>query len=316
MSGDREGRALREAARWYAELQDEAAGPDLWRRFLAWERRPGNAAAFRQIEASLAALDRARAGGVRQPPRRRAAWPVGAGIAAAIFLAAAAGASLLGRAREPVSAPVPATLTYVTGIGEQETVVLDDGSRMLLNTASEVGVSYSGAERRVDLVAGQALFDVRREARPFVVVAGNTQTRAIGTVFDVYLPGDHGLQVTLIEGLVSVSGEGSGGHVLLSPGEQMTVRAGERTISRIDTAQARSWTTGMVPFTDARLADAAAELNRYAPVQLNIDAAIAGERISGSFKAGDQEAFAAALEEFLPVTSERRGDEILIRPRD
>ena len=41
-----------------------------------------------------------------------------------------------------------------------------------------------------------------------------------------------------------------------------------------------------------------------------------GERISGSFRAGDQEAFAAALEAFMPVVAERRRDEIFIRARE
>ena len=72
----------------------------------------------------------------------------------------------------------------------------------------------------------------------------------------------------------------------------------------------------MVAFTDVTLASAAAELNRYSAVKLRVDEAVAGERISGSFRAGDQAAFAAALEAFLPVAAEQRGDEILIRPRD
>ena len=84
MSGDKAGDALSEVARWYAELQDEAAGPDLWRRFLAWERRPENAAAFREVEAALSTLDRARAPGRVPAPPRRSLWPVAAGLAAAL----------------------------------------------------------------------------------------------------------------------------------------------------------------------------------------------------------------------------------------
>lgn len=311
MTGDKAGVALREAARWYAELQDETAGPELWRQFLAWERRPGNAAAFREIEAALSTLDRARAAGPGKARRARPVWPFGAGIAAALLLAVMGAVQLRGRE----AAPVPAAVTYATGIGEQESVVLADGSRVVLNTASQVEVVFSGAERRIVLTEGQVLFEVRREARPFVVAAGGTETRALGTRFDVYLPAGEGLQVTLLEGLVSISADAAGGDVILSPGEQMTLRGGERTVARVDVSRIESWTTGMIPFTDVTLARAADELNRYSAVKLRVNETVAGERISGSFRAGDQEAFAAALEAFLPVEAERRADEIFIRPR-
>ncbi|MBA4338959.1 MAG: iron dicitrate transport regulator FecR [Hyphomonas sp.] len=310
MSGDKTEVALREAARWYAELQDDGAGPDLWRRFQAWERRPGNAAAFRQVEAALRTLDRARASAGAQRARPR--WPVAAGIAAALLLAVLGGALVMGRE----ATTVPAVLTYATGTGEQEAVSLADGSRIVLNTASRVEVSFSDAERRIVLAEGQALFEVRREARPFVVAAGGAETRALGTRFDVYLPAGEGLRVTLLEGLVSVSGESAGGNVILSPGEQMTLLSGKRTVARVDVSRAESWTTGMVAFTDETLAGAADELNRYSDIKLRVDAAIAGERISGSFRAGDQDAFAAALESFMPVVAERRGDEIVIHAQD
>jgi transmembrane sensor len=312
MSGNRSEAARREAARWYAELQDESAGPDLWRKFLAWERRPGNAAAFREIEAALSTLDRANAAGMRGSGRARLAWPVGAGIAAALLLAAICAVQLTGR--EVV--PVPAAVTYATGIGEQQTILLEDGSQVVLNTASKLSVGFSDSERRIELIEGQALFNVRREARAFVVAAGGTETRALGTRFDVYLPAVDGVQVTLLEGLVTVAAPGSGGSVILSPGEQMVVSSGERTLSRVDVSRAQSWTTGMVAFTDATLSSAVSELNRYSSVKLKVDEAVAGERISGSFHAGDPAAFAAALEAFLPVAAEHRGDEIFIRPKD
>lgn len=312
MSGDKAGDALREAARWYAELQDEAASPELWKRFLAWERRPENAAAFREVEAALDTLDRARASGRVPAMPKRPVWPIAVGLAAALVLVVLGGVRLMSRD----VAPDPVVLTYATAIGEQETVTLEDGSRIVLNTASRVEVRFSENERWIELLEGQALFEVRREPRPFVVAASGTQTRALGTRFDVYLPEGNGIQVTLLEGLVSVSADPAGGNVILSPGEQMTLRSGEQTVSRVDISRFETWMTGMIPFTDATLASAAAELNRYSAIKLKVDDAIAGERISGAFRAGDQEGFADALEAFLPVTAERRGDEIFIRAGD
>lgn len=306
MAGDDPERVRREAAQWYAELQDETADAALWQRFLAWERRPEHAAAFREIEAALTTLDRAPLAKARRRPARIAL--IG-GLAATVLIGALAAVTLLGE--DPPPAPAPEAEIYATGIGEQETVTLADGSAALLNTASRIEVTYSAGERRIDLVAGQALFDVRREARPFLVVAGATETRALGTEFEVYVqPG--GVQVTLLEGLVSVGGEG--GKRILSPGEQLRLEAGEVSVTRIDPGRAVSWKSGMIPMTDVTLAQAAAELNRYSEVRLVVDPEIAQERISGSFRAGDQEGFAAVLENFLPVTAERRDGEIRISP--
>lgn len=309
MSGDDTEPARREAARWYAELQDEAAGPEVWHRFLVWERQPGNAAAFRQIEAALSTLDRVRFAGTPEKKTSLARWPMAAGLAAAVLLAALGSIRLMGDG-EP-AAPVPEPLIYATAVGEQESVTLEDGSLALLNTASRMEVVYSHGERRITLMEGQALFDVQREARPFIVAAGGAETRALGTRFEVYLPTE-ALQVTLLEGLVSIAGEGVS-RIILSPGEQMMFRDGEVTVARIDPARALSWQNGMVPFTDVTLAEAVSELNRYSEVKLRVDEALAAERLSGSFRAGDQEGFVSVLEAFLPVRAERRAGEILIR---
>ena len=56
---------LEAAAGWYAELQDDNLAPDVWERFRLWESDPENAAAFREIEATLAVLDRSKRRGGR-----------------------------------------------------------------------------------------------------------------------------------------------------------------------------------------------------------------------------------------------------------
>ena len=93
---------------------------------------------------------------------------------------------------------------YVTAIGEQRTIQLDDGSRIILDTSSEVAVRLTGNRRSVTLTAGQAMFDVQGDpARPFVVAAGDTKVTAIGTRFDVRRSGA-GARVILVDGRVDV----------------------------------------------------------------------------------------------------------------
>jgi transmembrane sensor len=95
-------------------------------------------------------------------------------------------------------------LTFATQTGEQRFAKLADGSTLELNSRSRVRIRFSEHERDVDLLEGQALFHVAKDAtRPFVVHSDATQVRAVGTEFDVYRK-DSGTVVTVVEGRVAV----------------------------------------------------------------------------------------------------------------
>ncbi len=309
---DKESQAARReaAAGWYAELQDEQLAADVWQRFLAWERDPANAAAFREIEATLAVLDRtgqaARTGRRKRAPARL--W-TGAALAAAIF----AGAVLFLFVPGPSPGPAVSAEIYATATGEQREVQLADGSTLTLNTGTRLDVHLSSHARTVRLSEGQALFEVARGDAPFTVEAAGVRTTALGTVFDVWAkPG--GLAVTLVEGAVEVKEDGDiSGHTL-RPGQQLQVSGGEARILEVDPAMITGWQSGMIPFRDVTLAEAIAELNRYSDIRLVIiDPSLAEERLSGVFPAGEQEVFVESLRLFLPVEADRSGNEILIR---
>jgi transmembrane sensor len=96
--------------------------------------------------------------------------------------------------------------TYATDIGERRSITLEDGSTIDLNARSMVRVRFSKGERDVELLEGQALFAVAHDAsRPFIVSAGNTVVRAVGTQFDVYRRRS-GTTVTVVEGRVAIFG--------------------------------------------------------------------------------------------------------------
>ncbi len=303
--------ARREAAAgWYAELQDEHLADDVWRRFLAWERDPLNAAAFREIEAALSVIDRTRLGVRPRPVRQAAIWTGAVAAAAAVMIGAFV---FLSGPDVPAAIDSPAE-TYATAIGEQREVRLADGSAVTLNTASEIEVAVTPEARTVRLRAGQALFEVAPGEAPFTVEAGAGRTTALGTVFDVRLNPD-GFAVTLVEGSVSVAPAKEGEAHLLKPGQQLRASGSGISLADIDTSLITSWQSGMLPFRDVTLAEAIAELNRYSTVQLVVtDPGLAAERLSGVFPAGKPDVFAETLAQFLPITAERAGDEIILRP--
>jgi ferric-dicitrate binding protein FerR (iron transport regulator) len=94
--------------------------------------------------------------------------------------------------------------TYATDIGERRSLTLADGSTVDLNARSKLRVEFNKQERRVLLLAGEALFQVAKDKnRPFIVASGEASVRAVGTQFDVYRK-EGGTTVTVLEGRVAV----------------------------------------------------------------------------------------------------------------
>jgi len=95
---------------------------------------------------------------------------------------------------------------YTTAIGQQSQIILADGSRLELNTNSEIRVAYGEQYRDIYLVHGEAHFDVaKNKDKPLRVLAGRGRVQAIGTAFSVYLQGQN-VRVTVTEGRVSLAG--------------------------------------------------------------------------------------------------------------
>jgi len=212
----------------------------------------------------------------------------------------------------------PNAAIYHTAVGERTSVTLPDGSVAILNTDTLLKVAYTGKERGVRLVRGQALFEVAHNKRvPFQVYAGDRRVTAVGTMFDVRLDAKK-VKVTLVEGVVRVASLTS---KPAAPAQQVTMTAGEElqaspsamTVKTADVAAETSWKSGVVVFKAETLAQAAAEVNRYTdrPVRL-ADASIADYRITGVFKTGDPDHFAQAVTEILPVRVEPQPDGSLV----
>lgn len=222
------------------------------------------------------------------------------------------------------------SVQYVTALGEQHAVVLEDGSVMQLNTDSQVQVRYSADVRQIELMRGEALFDVRKDPeRPFRVQSGKYWVEAIGTRFNVHRRGD-GTVVTVIEGQVAIEPtsmpvigssvpptvEESAARVELAAGEQLAVTgsgAGAELPVPVDTQRATAWTQRRVVFDDDPLADVIAEFNRYNRTKLVItDTALLERRISGVFKVDNPYAFSEVLASMAPVEAQDTGNQRLI----
>lgn len=96
-------------------------------------------------------------------------------------------------------------------------------------------------------------------------------------------------------------------HEEAAPGE------GEASVRNIDVAKVISWREGRIFLEDLSLQDAVEEMNKHSAVQIAIeDPILAQLRVNGMFKAGEQEAFVAALEDYFPVAIRHRGDQEIV----
>jgi len=360
------------AGAWDARLRAPDCTDDDRARFAAWrDADPAHEEAFELLQTIAASLhhDRGRADvrslradalrviSARQN-RRRLWWSAFAASVIAMGTCAALWNTPIGNRFSGSVLEFASRLqggeTFATGMGQRSTFTLEDGSSVELNAESRIKVIFTKSRRDVELVRGQALFSVAKNAqRPFIVHAGNRQITAVGTQFDVRLD-SHSVQVTLLEGKVRVQrtgaplsvsevggrtaqqeGESTSGMaeiITLTPGKQLiasmlpiarvpvSAEGGARDtniVRDIDVAKVTGWRDGRVFLEDRSLEDAVQEMNKHSVVQIHVsDESLAHIRVNGMFRAGEQEAFVTALEANFPISAEQRGDhEIVLTSR-
>lgn len=299
----------RQAERWLARLRASDCSAAERRDFDAWRKaQTTHAEAYAQAEQLWSGLDElaedpevlqwlreARQSAPATPNRRRhLRWLAVASLAAVVLCAGFATWWFVGGS---------SVSSYATAHGEQRSVVLADGSRIVLNTDTVLDVDLGRHTRRVWLRRGEAMFEVTHDAnRPFVVQTGGNTISDIGTRFDVR---DSGAQtvVAVLEGAVAVARDGNTAE--LTAGEQIVAGDGAWSRGRADPAMTTGWTQGKLVFRSTPLGDAVAEANRYGPDRLVIaDPSLAQLKISGEFRIGNTSALVRALQSVYPIRAE------------
>jgi transmembrane sensor len=219
-----------------------------------------------------------------------------------------------------------------TEVGKQNSFTLQEGSVVFLNTNSKVSVAMSRGERHIELVRGEARFEVATDtSRPFTVVTSTASVRALGTLFNVRAETLF-TQVAVLEGQVQVTAASpgkppAGAQVADSDGsvaprspaiERVRLAAGERaevTETGIQTntgppiEAVAAWTQRRLVFRDQTLGVVIHEFNRYRtrPLVLN-DPALALLRISGAFNSDDPDSLLTYRSIYETVRIEHRSD--------
>jgi transmembrane sensor len=296
------------AAYWLMRRQSGVMTPEEARSYEAWRgASPENAIALAQIEAALGAADSHEeallseeferqiidAAAQAAQPTRAQATRIAASIAAAAFFSTAAYFSI----KTFVEPSAPGAMAYETAVGESETIILADGSQAQLNTSSQIEVRYSRAERRVDLLSGQAFFEVEKEpSRPFVVRMPNAVITVTGTSFDVLSAGGRS-SIHVVTGVVDVTPRFGPSSTLLA-GDMIEIDQGGNAsaVGRFDPSLILAWRGGKARFRDEPLGEVVNSLNRYfeTPIVLESEA-LAALPVTGEFDIRDRDTAVKAL---------------------
>lgn len=288
-------RVERAAARWLARLHADECDEHERARFREWLRADAkHATAFEELT-TVWELVGARVPVHSTPPirvtRRRLLLGGGAALTAAAggFGALSAGAEV-----------------YRTEVGERRSLVLADRSKVLLDADSELRVRNRDTGCEATLERGRAHFDLgSRTTGSLTVRAGGCNLRIDRGTFEIETGEGTAARILMLSG---------GGEVRLDRSPVKTLVTGhmfDETSTNVAPIAANTverltaWQDGRAIFNNDSLGAAVQIMNRYDRQRLTIgDASTADLRISGTFRVGDNAAFAEALKAVLPVDIE------------
>lgn len=288
----------REATAWIVRITSGTATTDDADALLAWRARSAAHEEAFQASARLwknlgPALGHGKKANVTTITRRSF-------LAAGSLAASAAGGGLILSELGFLPTVGAILADYATGVGEQRTVQLPDGSTTTLDGGTTLTLDFSPSGRRLELTSGAAVFDVVADpARPFVVTAANGNTTAIGTSFSV-THGEDDVSVECLRGRISVECLANSD---LIDGEAISYsRQGLGEKIAMDAETAAAWRQGLLVFKDRSLADVVSDLNRHRRGKVMIARSdLRARRVSGVFHLSRPDEILAHLEETLQV---------------
>jgi transmembrane sensor len=329
------------AAEWFVRLQSSAVSIDDTLAWQAWlNESPRNAWAFARIEElaqvvrslqlpiPIAARDLAGDSYDASIPLKD--WkPAQRGFRAGMTVALAA--LVAGIAFTVGFWKAAPKSSFSTAVGENRTIVLNDGSSIALGGNTQIEVVLSKRARVIELVGGEALFKVAPDPhRPFEVRAGEATVVAIGTAFDVQRTSDRAI-VSVTEGRVVV--EPVAHFLPISVWQEfkpklraVRVDAGQQTITGsagiepptqvADPTAPTAWQSGRLSFRLEPLHYVLEDVNRYAPKPIVLEGGELGALlITGTVERGNIAGWVSSLERAFHVQATEEPDRIVIRPR-
>jgi transmembrane sensor len=203
-------------------------------------------------------------------------------------------------------------------MGEVRRIALEDGSAVTLGSDTRIRQRFSPERRLVEVLAGDAFFEVVRDLqRPFVVTAGRLTLQAVNSAFGVRAVEGLPVSVIVATGRLAVA---NGPVALQMLNANMRLDALDSALSKAVTLEpdalqrALAWRQGMLSFEGDPLATVARQFERFGPTRIEVaDATLGSEPITGLFAANDPRGFARAIAASLHLVVENDGEIIRLR---
>lgn len=273
--------------------------------FEAWRREPGNAAAYARSAEAYAvgsSMSPARVEAMaraKTEKRVKARW--GFATAAALVLVVGGALYMQSRGDDMQLAQSP---------NASEEQQLADGTKVILTDGAKIETQFTTGRRVVILTSGAARFEVAHDAsRPFTVIAGRSETTALGTVFEVDLRNGPP-RVRLVSGRVEVRSSGGGGALRLEAGQSAEVSADGPKMTGMMVSPVATSLLAADNLPLGSVIESANKLNAK-PIRL-ADAALAALPVSGRFDLADSGALARKLAAALGLVVDDRADDIIL----
>ena len=233
----------------------------------------------------LSDYDDVSAGGKRKPAAHIFRWAVSAAAAAAI----AAGIWFFGFSNEPEPQAL-AVATLEAPVGHQTVTVLNDGTRIRLNSGSKLEICGDNVDERRVILNGEAYFDVAENPdRPFIVRTSGMEVQVLGTEFNVTAY-DEIQSVVLVEGKVEARPLDGSARVTMHPDQlfEYDASSGGRVLADVCPAEYISWTEGYVLLRSTSVSEIFTKLERYFGVEIACpDDFLEDVKVSGKFMLTD-----------------------------
>lgn len=216
----------------------------------------------------------------------------------------AVGGSLGWAAREPLGIP-QLLADSSTATGERRQLQGSDGSRIQLNTASAIDLSYSAEQRRLQLVRGEVSLDSNpNDNRPFRI---DTRVGQLATLDSHLLlrENDLGLLLAVRRGDVTLFPSSASPRRVL-PGETLQVWANGSFQAVTLHSAPWGWTDGVLSVQQMPLGEFIAEVARYRPGLLRCAPEVAELKVSGTYQLADTGQILQLLTRSLPVRVDYR----------
>lgn len=259
------------AIRWLVHLDSPDITEQQKQDFFAWlEASPSNQAAYIYAEHLVSkgiALSKLYPS---QPidtsvEKSSFSWIGGGALAAYCLLIAVVGGVVFGG-----SNGVSEVRDFHTEFGEQQEYVLEDGTKIFLNTDSRIEFHVEKGRRIAELKKGEVFFNVKKDiARPFDVFTATGIVRVVGTQFSVQYTRNDAV-VTVVEGKVALGSTLSDSDdfiaiTTLVADQQQTLSAskkGELALD-LDAKSTLAWRQKQLIYNEKSLAFVVEDLSRY-----------------------------------------------------